>query len=204
MNSQYELLKQKREKKVIVAAQWLQLEEFLQYVINTNPSSKAPYHNNQHLFTVSINALDAAVYYRLDDKTKKVLLAAALFHDYDHTCGKEDDFENIQRAIKSFQEKNEQYNWFADEESQIIINLIKSTEFPHKKSSKGLLEQQILRDADLLQTLEDDAEIWIQGLFEEQGLETTYDESIYFMLSHVETEWGKKKILGIETRYHIP
>lgn len=204
MKSQYELLQQKRHKKVTVAAQWLELEDFLQYVMSTNPSSNSPYHNNQHLYTVAINVVDAAVYYHLDDITKKMLLAAALFHDYDHTCGKEDDFVNIQRAVNHFQEKNAQHNWFTDEESTNIIHLIQSTEFPHKKSSTDTLEQNILRDADLIQVLEDDAELWIQGLFEEQGLETTYDESIYFMLSHVETEWGKKKILGIETRYHIP
>lgn len=74
-------------------------------------------------------------------------------------------------AIQGYLDFNSEYNLFSEEESEIIIALIKETRFPHIKHSDDLtLIQNILRDSDTLQGFFH--EDYIHGVVEPIGMES--------------------------------
>lgn len=144
------------------------------YVVKNNKSNNAPYHNITHILTV-------AKYVYLIASTENLpyvdLILAALFHDVNHSMGKEKDSVNVNVAISTF------YT-FADENNldinliDKIASLIKITEYPYTIETSQLnFEQQILRDADLLQRYEDNwYDMIIVGLSKEMN--QTLDQRI--------------------------
>jgi len=154
----------------------LGISQIYNYVMETNPSSDLPYHNNFHLDQVCKFALLGADYYQLSDNDKKLLAISALFHDYNHTgSGKNDDI-NIENAINAFIEFNNQdikkfKSFLTEDESNKVIDLIKATRYPYMTDPKTLL-QQILRDSDFLQGMfcEDYINKIVMAIAKENGI----------------------------------
>lgn len=145
-----------------------ELSNLKQYVDINNPSRHLPYHNNQHMQEVALNAVKL---YRMEEDNGELpcslgprademtLLIAGLFHDYGHSGGLLPDHANIAMACEMLKayvskyEPNIPARVLAD-----AIDLIKVTEFPFVHEPKTSL-QRIFRDADLLGFLEADGPV---------------------------------------------
>jgi hypothetical protein len=125
------------------------LSKAFKYIVENNDSNYAPYHNINHLLTVT----------KYDVKN---MLIAAIFHDFNHSAGKKKDAANIADAkagIKEFVEKED-----IKVDIDFIDKVLDATEYPYAIESKDLNEfQAIIRDADLTQVFESN---WIyQNIF---------------------------------------
>lgn len=132
----------------------LGLDDLWGYVKDTNASADMPYHNNQHLFNV---ARLASQLYRsgwdCNRTEERLVITAALFHDYDHSGGELKDAQNIERAIKGMTEFLQRRPVLGVDPER-VAELIAVTEFPFTREPKNKLEQ-CLRDADLLYSFSD-------------------------------------------------
>jgi hypothetical protein len=123
-----------------------------------------PYHNFRHMLHVVWLCHQACRYYRdeLSPRQMRILLIAALFHDFDHAGhphpGKEDpDGINIEIAIAGLRR-----HITRDDRPLLpeIEALIEATQFPHQSAGEDLdLLGKIIRDADLAQSI---SPVWIQ------------------------------------------
>ena len=131
----------------------LELGLVYNYVIENNNAYMNPYHNNFHLEHVCLFSLKGCEYYKVEIPWKRMVATAALFHDFNHSGGKDkNDDDNILLAIKGFIDFNLEYNIFDEEEQKVITNLIKCTRYPYTNDSDSLtLTENILRDSDILQ-----------------------------------------------------
>ena len=145
-----------------------------------------PYHNLRHMLHVTCDVYKAAKfveYSKIQGKDKfRILLIAALFHDYDHISMQVPDKINIEMAIKAVN----QYILKEDKPHlSEIEDIIRATEYPHNDwlPSQSIL---ILRDADLSQCFSD---IWLQqvvvGLAQEKGITLVecLEQQIFFISS---------------------
>lgn len=173
------------------------LAYYFRVVIKYATNLKNPYHNLRHMLHITWLCYDACVYYRhrLSPRQMRVLLIAALFHDFNHSGKVGNDHREIKRAVVGLKKHIQRQDLFLLEE---IVELIKITEFPHQKTPLSLsLSSQILRDADLSQGLSD---AWIQQSAIGLGMESSIDPiemlkeqiSFYEKLSF-KTVWAKKK-----------
>jgi len=147
------------------------LKKGLKFIIINNKSNDAPYHNINHLLTVTKNS-----YYNLkqsdllDNYRSELLLLASLFHDYNHSIGKQDDAYNIKQAKKGLKE-------FLDKEKidldyKYICEIIDATQYPYVIDNKQLDKyQKIIRDSDMCQIFEyDNLKQCIFGLSKELNI----------------------------------
>lgn len=146
-----------------------------EYINRPEFATNLPYHNTKHCLVVARWCHDLAV---LDPQIAsyqmRVLLLAAMFHDFGHT-GKRPDSNNIEIACAGFIEYAKSVAWITEtdkyEQQRInfrfvedVTDLIRVTEFPFVREPKSALEC-IIRDADLLQSLEPDhCEVILEGL----------------------------------------
>lgn len=159
----------------IIARDGDALPRAFRYIVENNKSNAAPYHSLHHMLRVMYHCNDGAVYHNLDSKSRINLLVAALFHDFNHTQGKSKDDVNVQIAIAGVQA------WYHSNplnETNVnidkVVEIIKATQYPYVIPAEDLtIEQKIIRDADLMPSLEVD---WINtmivGLKEEMGVES--------------------------------
>lgn len=127
----------------------LKMEEHLGNLLRDNRSNNAPYHNLNHTLCVIKNVYYLANQENCTKKETKNLVLAAIYHDFNHSQGEKKDDENIKEAIKSLKKYVE--------DTEEIEELIKATQYPYIIEDKDLSNlQKIIRDADLMQTLEDD------------------------------------------------
>lgn len=169
------------------------LKKGLKHVILTNKSNNAPYHNLNHLLTVTRHCYHALDYMdMLKDDKAEALLMAALFHDYNHSMGKEKDDVNVKDAKKGLRK------FIEDEKIDLDIDFMEkvldATQYPYVIDNKNLDQyQSIIRDADLCQIYEYD---WLkQNIF---GL------SVEMKIDVVDLLFGQRKFLeGIDpiTKY---
>lgn len=156
-----------------------------------------PYHNIRHMLHVFYLCYKACLFYGslmvFNKRTRRHLLIAALFHDFDHSGVSGPDIINIRTAIEGLRlHILPEDKPFCEE----IEGLIKETEFPYKIPSEQLdLSAQILRDADLSQSL---SVAWIQqvifGLAKEWGktpLEVLKMQEGFLGNLHPATSWAK-------------
>lgn len=146
------------------------LSKGFSWVVKNSDSNHLPYHNLNHLLCVVKNCYLGCKYHNLNDETTNNLLLAALFHDVNHTGGKETDDVNIIKAKESFHNFVTETGLKLDTKS--VCGLIEVTQFPYVKESEDLtISESIIRDADLLQVTEYN---WIQqnilGLCVEMGI----------------------------------
>lgn len=164
------------------------LKSALKYIILNNKSNDAPYHNINHLLTVTKNCYYALKYMdMLDDDKVEELLMAALFHDFNHSMGKEKDDVNVGVA------KTEMRNFILNQRIKLDVDfmdeIIDATQYPYVIDAKDLnVYQSIIRDCDLCQIYEYD---WLkQNIF---GLSKEMNIKVVDLLS------GQRKFLeGIE------
>lgn len=159
----------------------------LMHVYNTVMRDSAlqnnPYHNAYHTHCMVVNAHEAVTWYnRSKDPEQHIiskqqhaeLLIACLYHDLGHSMGKFSDTTNVALAVTAARGGNEEGQLYcvsstlgADLHIDTICNIIAVTEYPFIRTPKTLCEQ-IIRDCDLLQSLEPDwMEMIFVGLFKE-------------------------------------
>lgn len=183
------------------------------------PNAYGPYHNARHMFHVPWEAYDGGIHMGLSRRDLRSLTIAGLMHDFDHTCKRNDDDINIERAIRALDR-------YALEEDRPFLHdirrCIQATRFPYKDNEQFNMMQLILRDADQSQTF---SPVWIHstlyGLGEELGmsylamlkLQRPFLEKLKF-----HTLWGQHKfepliperlrlvdeMLEVHTKYPIP
>jgi len=133
-------------------------KEIIKLHFDKNVAVVAPYHNFNHTMVVTENVIHAAHYY---DKPEQDLVCAALWHDFNHTQGRQVDKINVQYA------KDEFLIWWKSTKNKYVeinpINVLKiidATQYNGMEQGYEIpaadltLEQKIIRDADLLQYLE--------------------------------------------------
>lgn len=187
----------------------------LKYIINNSKSNNAPYHNINHMLTVTRNVYDALDYlFMLEDERCEELLLAALFHDYNHSMGKEKDDYNVTEAKKGLRDFLESENLEMDIE--FMESILDATEYPYKISHHQLnFYQKLIRDCDLCQVFEYD---WLKqcvfGLSLEMGFtfkellagQKKFLQSITFLTDyglHMEELYFKKAIIELTTLEEI-
>lgn len=171
------------------------------FVVKNNTSNLAPYHNTHHLLTVLKYADYLAQQELIPYDDRLTIHLAALFHDMNHSQGKEkDDAVNIKIAKDAFNV------FYADIVKTTSVSgigaeverLIDVTQFKYVKPSSQLtdIKEMIMRDADMMQQFEPN---WITqvslGLAEEAGM--SFHEFIPMQRGFLEnlkfiTESGKK------------
>lgn len=162
------------------------LADMFDWFYTHNEGRDNPYHNNTHTFCVVelIRQYCDSVGADINDSGRRQFLVAALFHDFNHSGGKEIDSVNIKRANEGFfaawQENrrnllNKEITRILPFEAYIISSLIRSTEYPYddwdiKNESNLIKFGKALRQADIL-SYEHDAwhEYVFEGLLKELG-----------------------------------
>jgi hypothetical protein len=160
-----------------------------------NPAAHAPYHGYQHLLTVALNCKEAAEYHELDRATTRALVIAALFHDYGHLLQQTvQDARNIEAAVAgAMRLLPEIMADISEDEMALVVSLIHATEFPHREA--GTLAEKIIQDADMMQTLEPDGQLFLRGLGEERGRIITVEQNEAFLDTYPgNTEWGRARL----------
>lgn len=130
----------------------LKLLPLWSYVMEHNPSGGAPYHNNHHMLHMAwlADLLYQAETQQDSGVSPRHMLAAALFHDFDHTAGVMDDSVNVLQAVDAWAVAYNQLQP-AGIDPEMVAELIRSTEYPYPAPALTL-EAKCLRDADLLYT----------------------------------------------------
>ena len=153
------------------------------------------YHNYQHMISVALICHDAAEYHVLSRRDTTMLVLAALYHDIGHSGKKElSDVLNVSRSLVKAERALRIIEPELDDEAiNIIIKLILVTENTHMIKADTRLER-IIVDADILQNLELDGKIWLDGLQDELGVENDGNSTKAFLRGRCKTEWAKLKI----------
>lgn len=147
-----------------------------------NRAADAPYHNAYHADCLVIQADEAARFYAARGVAveAKALLAAAFFHDFDHSAGELDDDYNIAQACGAVARHLPAAAGASEAEVAAVCALIRPTRYPFSPVDPEALEARILRDADLMQVFETDAEALFRqydGLRVEVGRRQGHDIS---------------------------
>jgi hypothetical protein len=136
---------------VLKIATKFKLDNYLKYFIENNSANNAPYHNLYHTFCVIENSYKIGVDEGLSYAELRLLLLAAMFHDFNHSQGKNTDKYNVQLARRKFMEISKE----STEDNIEIIELILATEYPYVIPDEDLSPlQKIIRDADMMQAFE--------------------------------------------------
>jgi len=150
-----------------ILAEYPLLKEAFRYVLAANTSYMAPYHNTWHIMCVVKytdwllrSEKNSGLYEQEDELDELALLLAALFHDVNHTAGKESDDVNVQNSKYAFNDfisvidsEDIREEWLKAR----VHKLIDATQFPYVIPKFELShDQKIIRDADLMQVYESD------------------------------------------------
>jgi hypothetical protein len=178
------------------------LSKAFKYIVLNNTSNNAPYHHLHHMMIVTKYLFEGYGYYKdvLSGDYSSILMSG-MFHDMNHSMGKESDEVNVKNAIaafKTFYEIN--IDMLKSEvDPDIVESMLKATQYPYViPDSKLSLHQQLIRDCDLMVILEPDwfqnimvglgQEIGITDISKIVGVNKGFHENI-----EMRTEWAKKK-----------
>ena len=147
------------------------LKAGLKYIINNSTSNNAPYHNLNHMLTVTRHVYNALEFMNLSDaKRNEETLLAALFHDFNHSMGKEVDSINISYAKEGLVDflKDKDY----DLDINFMFSILDATQYPYVLPVNELnVYQLLIRDCDLCQGFEYD---WIKQCILGLSIEMNY------------------------------
>lgn len=141
------------------------LSNGFKWIIKNSTSNDLPYHNLNHLLTVVKYVNEGLNHYAYpEDEKREIILLATLFHDVNHSGGKETDEVNVNNSkaaltkflVREYSDatldKNEDR---LKAELKLAFNLLDATQYPYAIDKNYLsLEQGIIRDADLMQVFE--------------------------------------------------
>lgn len=179
--------------------------EFLDYFRKNNLSNELPYHNEYHSYQMVLNCFEGAQYIGVSNKLEiKILLIAALFHDFNHSGGNLSDADNIKKAIAGLFTANDCYELLDADSLTKCIKCIEYTQYPYTSTATESTLQCIIRDADLMSVYEETDAILLSqfhGLYSEiciQKPDLTFNDFIEgndkFLRSIVwQTAWGIEK-----------
>lgn len=126
-----------------------------------NEAAKLPYHSTDHCLTVTKWCGRLASMENLKVlSSEKGLILGAMFHDFNHTGGKAPDSTNIQLALdvlEQFAEIHIPLETFNELDYTVARDCIIVTQFPFEYEP-DTYEQEIIRDADILQSIDIDYE----------------------------------------------
>lgn len=130
------------------------LKKAFKYIIINSKSNSLPYHNLNHILTVLKFTYQGAIEEGVaNEKDLRELLISAIFHDVNHTGGKEKDdvnIENSKKIMKKFVDSQK-----IDVDIDVMNEILDATQYPYVIDSDKLnLKQSIIRDADLMQVYE--------------------------------------------------
>lgn len=187
-----------------------------QHILEHNKSKDLPYHNTRHMLEMTYLAnlilLDGKGY--VSRKTQSTLTVAGLFHDFNHSGGKEKDTVNIQRAVDGLHEfvewcNHSQHHDLATLDVDVAEKAIRCTEFPFTRDPDCLIEEA-LRDADILYAMASkDPMVVMEGLRSEievsQQRNISYEEMLTAQVNFHDnikffTDYGRRhaKVLAPE------
>lgn len=133
------------------------LEFYKYYFKKCSTSQHIPYHNKYHTYCMVANCYEGSRYLGICDR--KPLLAAALYHDANHSGGKLTDDLNIKEALRFLEEAHEAAKRhgmaMSDADYLETIETLKITKYPYEGEPVTMF-QKIIRDADLMQVYESD------------------------------------------------
>lgn len=174
----------------------LGLKPMWDHICRTNTARGNEYHNTEHMFgaaklaskiwDVEVGANECASdtpEYRFVD-----VVVALLWHDFDHSGGKQSDVENIEDACSAFDhfvdlpeflELNTALG-YVDGMDHSVKALIRVTEFPFVHEPRYIAEK-IVRDADLLYSFTDNTGPILHGLYQELSKSGRLPEDMSFM-----------------------
>lgn len=147
-----------------------QLENVWQYVLDNNSGVINTYHNNHHMMTVAVRSVEllhmevSADKYEFPNQ-EEILFVAGMLHDMNHSGGVEDDDVNIERALLALDSiAGSLDSQFYEGFSNNVERVIQVTQFPFILEPEHL-DEQIIRDVDMLYSLEvDGVRIIMEGL----------------------------------------
>ncbi len=147
------------------------------HVVEINKSNYAPYHHFHHMICVAKWSMILAESEGVEEASADwyELVLASMFHDINHSMGKLPDGDNVKEAIeqyRNFHTSNISFRSDVPINGNRVFNIISATQFPYVIDDADLnIQQSIIRDADLLVSLEPD---WFQnaflGLMNEMGV----------------------------------
>lgn len=164
-----------------------------------NPSSRLPYHNNDHCYNVAVDAFDLGKEYigsgKVSLRMLQHILVAGLFHDYDHTGYSHPDKLNIDNAVMFIRSQTAIFSSLKLNTDR-LIRLVKSTQNPARLHPEYNFEEQIMRDADLLGWChEQNHEKFLHGLsIEFEAPVTVESTKQFFRNTYFYTEAAKRKM----------
>ncbi len=169
------------------------LIHYFRVVFNHAQNLLRPYHNFRHMLHVTWQCYNACRFHSSDlsPRHMRMILIAALFHDFDHSGMTGHDDLNIARAMRGLEKYILAEDWAIKGD---IIHLIRVTEFPYKIPSSDLdLPGLIIRDADMTQALDP---VWMQEVL--FGLATEWKKAPVDVLKTQEGFLGQ---LNFHTRW---
>jgi hypothetical protein len=148
------------------------LSQVFKHIVLVNKSNGAPYHHLHHCMTVT-KYLNEGVDYYIDymGKDRRSILTAGMFHDINHSMGKENDEFNVKKAISSFsafyEDNIDTLETHIDKD--LVCDMIKATQYPYVIDDDDLtLYQKLIRDCDLMIVRDSD---WFQNIIIGLGTE---------------------------------
>ena len=187
------------------------------HIIDHNKGGYNPYHSNFHLLDVFTTSMDIAnTYDTLTEKDRLELGFATLFHDFNHSGGKfTRDSDNITLAIRGlnmFFEWNKLYIESSGVDKSVIEELIKFTEYPHKREPETTKEK-IIRDSDMIQCYNRNwfLNVITGALMKEGGMtiqnainvQIKYIENIHYYTDHAKYIHSREQERMLENLYYL-
>lgn len=131
--------------------QLYELDYYLNCLIKHNQGNRNPYHNLFHTLTVVKNIYLIGKNENISDDLLRLILIAGIFHDFNHSGGKnKSDEYNIIDAVNAYYK----YTKENEVDSKFIVDIVSITEYPFRNGELNIY-QKIMRDADVMQWLED-------------------------------------------------
>lgn len=179
-----------------------------------NESATLPYHNLFHANCMIENCYDGAQWHDLPYGSTRELLIAAMFHDFDHSGGKEVDHVNITCALTGLSQFFIQSDRGSGYCPDLIWQCIRCTEYPFVVEP-FTIEQRIIRDADLMQFRYPNWRRMLEHKLREEmevkvGKPISDDEMYdgnrnFWLVAKFYTAWGRKifNTEGVDLQYHF-
>lgn len=154
------------------------LSETIVDFVDSNPSRNLPYHNNTHNFMVGANAYQFGEKLKFTVRDLQHVLVAGLFHDYAHTGGTDPDWVNVEKAVSYVESISTELKSYGLS-SSYLISLIWGTCNPDE--GEYTVQQQVLRDADLMGWIDQTPQELMEGLSKEIGVPVTAESTTQFL-----------------------